>query len=707
MHLFWEKFKPSKLNTVWILALPITLILFFSLPFKGDKYKLELVKKEYCSEESLIYFEDLNNDQIDEKIVIHPNNLKNASYFIFNKGEVLFDQWNYNEDYLNSRRQVFFTDLNKDGYQEITLFTYSHDSIFLNINQPFGEKAFEERGIYVDRIGNFDPNRKYQESHALSCGDLQQAQNSNGNAYAFFTLNAGFSGYPRNVYRYSLAGNEIIKSEHLGNRAIIYGIGDYDKDNELEITLGTNSVGNSKWFDSSYYKRSDESNWLMVLNEDLEFDFSPLEFPSVLSVNRTLPIAIKDTFYYFTTYVSRRPDETPSEILKLDTRGNILERESFQFNSGYAFYNEPTRQLLIFNNSKGLVKLFNTSLKEIKTLQINRFTNLKRLKTKKDEHPSWLQFDSRLKILHIWTNDLENHSSLQLDSKGKGLLRNFGIRYFGKDNLLWIQDNGDLFFVKYSRNALYFLKYPYYLGLYLIVVLSFYFVQLAQRTKLEKERGLENKISELQLKSLKNQLDPHFVFNALNSIAEMKLLDKDEVDDYLCEFSNLMRKTIGSSDAIVYSLSEEISYIKNYISLQKVALLNAFDFQMTIDPEIDLDQLIPKHLLYIYIENAIKHGFSGVRKGGLLKVGLKRMNESIKISIQDNGLLLKNGRTPSRELNKSTGTGLRVMQEIIELYEERFERKISIDIIDQIRFKDQIGFMVIIQMKSIPHNTHK
>ena len=102
----------------------------------------------------------------------------------------------------------------------------------------------------------------------------------------------------------------------------------------------------------------------------------------------------------------------------------------------------------------------------------------------------------------------------------------------------------------------------------------------------------------MQLKTIKNQVDPHFVFNAINTISEMTLMDnKLEADKFITRFSGFMRETLNHSDKIVTSLKEEIDYTENFIKLQQIRYNYSFDLEINIDKTINQDTKVPKHVL--------------------------------------------------------------------------------------------------------------
>ena len=161
-----------------------------------------------------------------------------------------------------------------------------------------------------------------------------------------------------------------------------------------------------------------------------------------------------------------------------------------------------------------------------------------------------------------------------------------------------------------------------------------------QKTVLEKVLT-EKRITELEMQALKAQINPHFIFNCLNSIKGF-VYDKDyiEADKYLDKFADLMRSTIDNSDASIISLNEEINYLDNYLQLEKLRFEDKFYYNITVEPGVDKACVfVPAMLLQPYVENAIRHGMRYLEnKKGLINITAKTDNDYLICSIADNGI---------------------------------------------------------------------
>ncbi len=211
-----------------------------------------------------------------------------------------------------------------------------------------------------------------------------------------------------------------------------------------------------------------------------------------------------------------------------------------------------------------------------------------------------------------------------------------------------------------------FILLSFFLG---IIIISSAFNQriksLERRNALELEKSkIEQELRSSQLASLKVQMNPHFIFNALNSIQDFIMSnDKKQANTFLSKFARLMRKTLDLSNERTISLSDELDVIQLYLELEAVRFEENFSFSINIQPNIDTSQIyIPSMLIQPFVENAIKHGL-------LHKKGEKKLEINFKLSkdesaliceIIDNGIGIKRSKllNSANKLNhKSFSTG--------------------------------------------------
>jgi two-component system, LytTR family, sensor kinase len=143
--------------------------------------------------------------------------------------------------------------------------------------------------------------------------------------------------------------------------------------------------------------------------------------------------------------------------------------------------------------------------------------------------------------------------------------------------------------------------------------------------------------NEIELKSLRSQINPHFLFNSLNSIRALIDIEPSSAKESVTKLSNMLRKSLVQGKNAFVSISEEIEFVKNYLDLEKVR----FEERLQVIWKIEnacLKEEIPPFLIHTQVENAIKHGISNLIDGGIIEIEIKKMeNESIKIIIKNTG----------------------------------------------------------------------
>jgi len=178
----------------------------------------------------------------------------------------------------------------------------------------------------------------------------------------------------------------------------------------------------------------------------------------------------------------------------------------------------------------------------------------------------------------------------------------------------------------------------------LLLLFAFWLYKYRERQLLNKEKQkqdlkeaeLRNKISELD--ALRNQMNPHFIYNSLNSIQNFIFQNDPVKANYLLSrFSRLMRSSLQLSKLENISLKDEIDYIKNYLELEKMRFEDKFDYKIYIDPDLPDDLKLPPLLVQPLIENAVKHGLPKSEKHGEIVISYLEDNEYLVISVKDNG----------------------------------------------------------------------
>lgn len=231
-------------------------------------------------------------------------------------------------------------------------------------------------------------------------------------------------------------------------------------------------------------------------------------------------------------------------------------------------------------------------------------------------------------------------------------------------------------------------------GLIIIFLINQYFWK-----KREEEQRYLRRIKEAEMQTLRSQMNPHFLFNTLNSINSYIIQNKSETASaYLTTFSKLMRNILDNSKHEMISLQKEMQTLKLYLELESARLEHSFDYKFTIDPNIDSEFLqIPPLIIQPFTENAIWHGLRNLTEKGLLEVIVKEINEeTLQIIIQDNGI----GREASQKLKKEQTQHKSYGIEITTERLKTLDSNNSVEIIDLYNADEtSAGTQIIITLK--------
>ena len=215
---------------------------------------------------------------------------------------------------------------------------------------------------------------------------------------------------------------------------------------------------------------------------------------------------------------------------------------------------------------------------------------------------------------------------------------------------------------EFSRLALYLGYWTLVVHLWSAAYFALYFYRRSREAELERWQ-LDALWKRAQLQSLRAQLDPHFMFNSLNSIRALIVEDGERAQEMVTRLSNVLRYSLRSDRDQWVSLQQEMKTVRSYLDIEHVR----FEDRLRVDIEMDEELLsvsVPPMLVQTLVENAIKHGVSKRPEGGTVRVAARREGDDLVVTVENSGSL----DTPDEE----TGLGLRNARERIEiLYGDR------------------------------------
>ncbi|MDF1696048.1 MAG: histidine kinase [Saprospiraceae bacterium] len=230
--------------------------------------------------------------------------------------------------------------------------------------------------------------------------------------------------------------------------------------------------------------------------------------------------------------------------------------------------------------------------------------------------------------------------------------------------------------------------------LLMALIYTLYFFRIQQIKKETQDQiAVDKKIAELELSALRAQMNPHFMFNSLNSIKNFILSSRPlEASEYLSNFAHLIRMILQNSKKSTISIEEELETLELYVELEQMRFDKAFTFECIDNDELPLDQIrIPPMILQPYIENAIWHGLMHKEGNRKLELRFEKIDEKyIRCIIEDNGVGRKAAnerKDASMQRYKSMGMG--ITKERVDIINKMSQMGIEISIVDRVNDKDE------------------
>lgn len=213
-------------------------------------------------------------------------------------------------------------------------------------------------------------------------------------------------------------------------------------------------------------------------------------------------------------------------------------------------------------------------------------------------------------------------------------------------------------------------------------------IKQAEKRKTEYNR----RIAELEAKALTNQMNPHFIFNSLNSVQHL-ILEKEEKQalNFLADFATLMRQMLNNSRKSYISLEEEIAFLTRYLELEKIRFAHSFTYHFILEDALkEYTIYIPPMIIQPIVENAIKHGLAPKNISGYLEIRLEMVDDLLYCSVDDDGIGWdKSNSIKSSRLIKHESTALSVIKERLQIIKSFNGSVGKLEIID--KFKSGFG----------------
>lgn len=231
----------------------------------------------------------------------------------------------------------------------------------------------------------------------------------------------------------------------------------------------------------------------------------------------------------------------------------------------------------------------------------------------------------------------------------------FGLLYssvvvVAESNLGWEPEyfRGTTFQYKLARTAL---GGGLFFTIWSLIYVAYHYVANTQTQRLNQAK-LEALVKELELKTIKAHINPHFIFNALNSIRALIDENPERARTAVTELSQLLRSSMSADKYELVPLEQELNLVKNYLTLEQIRFENRLRVSLDID-EDTMRQMVPPMMLQTLVENAIKHGISKEVQGGNIEILSDFVGDHHEIVVRNTGSLLADRQTEGFGLNST------------------------------------------------------
>lgn len=649
------------------------------------------------SEEVFTCYEDLNDDGNSEKIEFHEFYSNRLGIVVFNQNKTI-EQWNFKGIGANTL-SPFISDFDNDGIREIIFFTVSdNDSLYIHcLDAINGKIEFENKTICsINRVagGAYDFT-------VLPCSTYDD--NQDGIREIYWAVRSGFTKQPRNMFAYDPVGDTVMTSPESCSLLLNPLMFDFDGDHSPEFFCGlTHATGNC----SSDIDFTDQYTWLMLFKSDMTFKFPPVHFDKHPALSRFIPFFYGGKYGLLGIHVYQGMEDCPSFMALFDLNGNKIREKKIESPENWIYSpvfatDDAYRTICMISHDACIMQIDSLLRlhKVAKTRDIASVLEMQKKDLDCDGRKEYILPGKKQGEMIIYRSDFSDPVKLQLNeyvSSGQISV----IEKQGEKPKLFVDSAGQLYYVSYETTFLY--RYRYFLLVAIFLLFLFLLSVIRQIVQYRRLRtdNIQRQISELQVKSIQNQLDPHFTFNMFASFGNL-INEKDtERANYIFDnYARLLKAQIINSEKIQISLREELDFVKSYLELMKFRYNNRFAFFIDIEKNLDVQVLIPKMIVHIFVENAVKHGLKHLNAGGTLNISAWKSNGSICIDIADNGI----GRAKAKETGShSTGKGMEILNKIIDYYYQLNNIKITYHITDLFHDNTPAGTGVKIQIPLKP-----
>jgi hypothetical protein len=658
------------------MALVLSIPLWWLSISNTSQFELKKMDEGVLNQNCMNFWTDLDSDGISERLYIYPFKKNFQSIPIHRVNNDIFVQYNIRGSLAHTpRNSISFGDYNNNGLEELYTISNYGDSVFLNIIEPLGRgQIVKEQFICSTRKGKAGYDYEIHDSQLYDV-------DGDGRKEFITSISGGFNIYPRHIFIYDIAKDQLKKSNYLASKISGFKISDINNDGNPEFLITNSGSGNMR---PPLPTPNDYNAYLYILDQNLRPLIKPKIFEGETQYLQLLPISFENNKYWLAyNRCSSKLKEVGYNLFLYNYEGEILREKHFSHQNLTSYFSLNYVKLkdeyeCIVLKPDGFIYQFDHNLNMYKIGKTNERLSSNHLSFNLDQigENELLTLNRTGQKLYVFRNGFKHYETIDIDC--------IPTKYYASPILgkykypaFYLQVGSHWFDFVYRKVSYYYLKafsiiLVGYVGVFLLV-------WIIQNLTTGRDRR-KKRLAELQLANWKNQLDPHFTFNTLNSVGAVILNeDRDKAYDFFTRFSKLVRYALEASNKVSVSIKDEIQFIELYLQLEQFRFNDKFDYTIDVSKEINRFTQVPKMLLQTYVENAVRHGLMDRDNKGLLQINISCDKHHRIFKVIDNGI----GRlASSRKRRLSNGIGMKAMKDYFELLNSINYKNISFEIKD-------------------------
>ena len=661
-------------RTGFALFSTLLILLLVKIPIK--RYYLELQEGQVLHHPAYATYlaDDLDSDGNTERVYIYnsPESDRLTMMLHYAEGHIRETISFIDHDWTqNSFPEVY--DIDEDGIKEVLTVSIRNDSVYLNAVNLFTSE-FIINNLLLGAIERPVPQMAYG-TRFFAFEDF----NGDGNKELYFRFDAGYGLKPRGLYRIDFNSRKIFFTPE---SYIVWSSAEFkdlNHDGIPEILTWSYAPSNVP-FETEY---TDTRAWIGAFDLEMNYLFPPIPMPEGHGYVYTSPATFSDSLF-FAIYSNRSSDTIPNRIFLLDYHGNIL-NEKAVFQDDPTLYSQrlgiiDNKNYLLVNNigqfelTSGLDNLPQQKIKRQKNYNPHLHLKSWPVDVNGDGAEELVYYHLNTSEIEILSERFKHLASFRLPYERLRITNIYPYLVNGKTDRLMVVTDSGYFFMRYTENPYFGMKYLVWLAIFFTAMGFTWLVQFFQRRRIEQKWETEKKLTELQFNTIRNQLNPHFIFNSLSSVGYLiENGKKEEAYDYLSINSRLIRKVLEDAELTTRTLEEELNFVKDYLTVQEFRFVKKFETCFNIGEKVNLKLAVPKMVLHTYVENSIKHAFKNMEFGGMLEIGIHSLSKGVELVVRDNG----NRKQHSGNSTESTGKGIKIMESYYRIFEKQHQCKIQ------------------------------